>query len=63
MHRHMDSWRKVGEALGINETTANRYALTDYEPKREDIREALGLEPSLKVDYIRHLRNPDGPFK
>lgn len=63
MHKHMESWRKVGVALGINETTANRYALTDYEPKRKDIREALGLEPSLKVDYIRQERGENGRFK
>lgn len=63
MYQHMRSWRKVGAALGINETTANRYALTDYEPKREDIREALGLEPSLKVDYIRQERGKNGRFK
>jgi hypothetical protein len=63
MHEHMRSWRKVGEALGINETTANRYALTDYEPKREDIREALGLDVPLKVDYIRQKRGKNGRFK
>lgn len=41
-----DNWKAVGEAFGIPGGTANRIAMTDYEPKRTDIRLKLGL-PAL----------------
>ncbi len=62
MHRTLNSWRKVGAKLGIPARTAWRYAKTDYVPRREDLREALGLDPKTTVAYIRQERNPKGEF-
>ena len=63
MHQYMGSWRKVGEALGVNPGVAWKYAKTDYEPKRNDLREALGLNIEPHVDYIRQERGENGRFK
>jgi len=62
MYDNMGTWRRVGVALGVNPGVAWKYAKTDYEPQREDLREALGLEPFSRVDYIRQVRNPNGTF-
>ncbi len=63
LHRNMKSWRKVGRRIGIPARTAWRYAMTDYEPKRYDLREALGLKLEARVDYIRQERDKNGRFK
>jgi hypothetical protein len=60
MHDTLGSWEAIGNALGINKAVAWRYANEpDWEPKREDLREALGLPV---VTYIRQVRNEEGRF-
>ena len=60
MHDALKSWKLVGKALGINGAVAWRYANeADYEPKRDDLRKALGLPD---VTYIRQVRNEEGRF-
>src|SRR3989304_58441 len=52
LHRQWQSWRKVGNALGVNPAVAYRYAMSDYIPKRSDILEALGRPlPTLVKQY------------
>ena len=63
MHQHMASWRKVGKALGVNPGVAHKYANTTYEPKREDLRRAFGLDEFPSVDFIRQKRGKNGRFK
>ncbi len=62
MHQELKSWRKVAVLLGVHPYTAWRYALTDWEPKRDDLREAFGLNPFPRVDFIRQVRNEEGQF-
>jgi len=63
MHHDLKSWRKVGRVLGIPARTAWRYANDpDYEPKRKDIRQALGLDQDSQVTYVRQVRTPAGTF-
>ena len=59
LHSELGSWKAVGKALGINPAVAFRYATSDYEPKRQDLRDALGLP---RIDYIRQVRNDKGRF-
>ncbi len=59
LYADLKSWRKVGNALGVDGAVAWRYAKTDYEPRRSDIRKALELPvPTL----IKQIRSPDGTF-
>ena len=52
LYRQLESWRKVGNALGVNPAVAYRYAMSDYTPKRSDILEALGRPlPTLVKQY------------
>jgi hypothetical protein len=37
--------------------------MTDYIPKRPDIRRALGLDGEERVTYVRHIRRADGTFE
>ena len=65
MYADMGTWRKVSRALGLASRTVHRWAKDpDYEPKRRDIRIALGLEveDTPKVTYIRQVRNDKGRF-
>ena len=62
MHHDLKSWRKVGETLGLPARTVWRYAMTDYEPKRLDIRKILGLEQGYEITYVRQVRGPNGTF-
>jgi len=59
LHRQLNSWRMVGNALGVNPAVAFRYAMSDYMPKRADILEAL--EQPLPT-IIKHHRNKAGRF-
>ena len=62
MYTAMGSWKNVGKALGVNPGVAHLYAFTDYTPKRQDLREAFGLEIAPKATYIRQVRNSEGRF-
>ena len=63
MYRKMGSWSRVGEIIGLPKTTVHTYATTDWDPERDDIREALGLDPFPEVTYVRQVRGKDGRFK
>lgn len=59
MYQDMQSWRKVAHRFDLPVGTVWRYANTDYEPKRRDIREKLGLDFELEIDYVRQQRDPE----
>ncbi len=60
LHDTLNSWKLVGKALGVDGAVAWRYANEpDYEPRRSDLRKALGLP---EVTYIRQVRNKEGKF-
>lgn len=57
MHRDLKSWRKIGLELGLPARTVWRYAMTDYEPRRADIRAVLGLDDhDYEITYVRQVR-------
>ncbi len=62
MHRKLGSWRAVAEVFGLPPSTVHTYATTDWDPERDDIREALGLDPFPEVTYVRQVRGKDGRF-
>ena len=60
MHNDLKNWDAVGNALGVNKAVAWRYANEpNWEPKRSDLRKALGLS---RLAIIDHRRAPDGTF-
>ena len=63
MHKDLGSWRKVAKVLRLNARTVWRYAMTDYIPKRSDIRKALGLDSEAQVTYVRQVRSAVGAFE
>ncbi len=63
MHRELGSWAAVAETFGLPKSTVHTYATSDWDPKRKDIREALGLDPFPEVTYVRQVRGKDGRFK
>lgn len=59
MYDELNSWRKVGEALGVSPALAWRYAKTDYLPKDPELLKAL--DQPVRI-LIRQIRKPDGTF-
>jgi len=60
LHRQLNSWRMVGNALGVNAAVAFRYAMSDYMPKRADILEAL--KQPLPTIIKQHRDRDTGRF-
>ena len=61
MYREHDSWRAVARLLNLPTSTVHKFATTDWDPKRKELRVKLGLDE--KVDYIRQVRGNDGKFR
>ena len=60
LHDELETWQAVGEKLGVNKAVAYRYANEPgWEPRRSDLREALGLP---RLELIRQRRGPKGTF-
>ena len=60
MYREHKSWRAVARLMDLSASTVHKFATTDWDPKRKELRVKLGLEE--KVDYIRQVRSSDGTF-
>ena len=60
LHEQKTLRQIAGEDFGgrVNHATIDR-AIKGIEPKRQDIREALGLS---RIEYVRQVRGKDGRF-
>ena len=59
LHSKLKTWQKVGDIFGVPKIIVWRIAKDDYEPKKNEVRRALGLSEIIE---IKQRRNAKGQY-